>query len=78
MNQEASAMTSTKKIVNPAIESRCGRMKISDPIPIRTPPITKAAKRTICLCRDAPTVETAVSRQVAMAGAPMLGQAMEL
>jgi hypothetical protein len=32
MNQAASAMTSVKKIVNPGIESMCGRMNISEPI----------------------------------------------
>jgi hypothetical protein len=37
-----------------------------------------AAKRRICLCREAPTAETAVNRHVAIAGAPMFGHAMEL
>jgi hypothetical protein len=39
-------MTSTKKIVNPAIESRSGRMKISDPIPIRTADFLKEYLKT--------------------------------
>ena len=60
-------MTSTKRTVNPAIESRQGRMNICEPIPIRKPPTKAPAKRKICFWRDAPIVESPVSRHVVTA-----------
>src|SRR5580658_5056142 len=78
MNHAASAVTSMKNTVNAAIESRYGRMKTWLLMPIRSPPVAKPAKRRICLCRDAPTIETAVKKQVSMIGTPVPGQSMEL
>ena len=40
-------MTSMKKTVNPPIESTCGKMSISEPIPMRSPPTMNASNRQL-------------------------------
>ena len=48
MIQAATSVTSMNNTVNPAIESRYGRMNTWEPIPMKKPPTIAPANRRIC------------------------------